>query len=297
MKKVVGIGACVLDTLIECDKYPIEDRKVPASKVVKTGGGPVANALVVLAKLGIEAEFLGCLSNNSDGDFLKNELNRYNVKTSGVVQIDKTSAFTSYILLSTENGSRTCVFERGNVPDDPIFLNFSVIDGADVLHLDGNNLNTALVAAKYAKSKGVLVSLDAGGVYPGVEKLLPLVDILIPCEEFAMKVTNKDNTTDAILTLQEKYNPKILVVTEGVNGGIYMEDGKVKRYDSYKVNCVDSNGAGDTFHGAFISAYLKGYSLKDCCKIASVVAGLKCTKVGMRDALPTFNEALEIINK
>ena len=57
MKKVVGIGACVLDTLIECDKYPIEDRKVPASKVVKTGGGPVANALVVLAKLGIEAEF------------------------------------------------------------------------------------------------------------------------------------------------------------------------------------------------------------------------------------------------
>ena len=297
MKKVVGIGACVLDTLIECDKYPIEDRKVPASKVVKTGGGPVANALVVLAKLGIEAEFLGCLSNNSDGDFLKNELNRYNVKTSGVVQIDKTSAFTSYILLSTENGSRTCVFERGNVPDDPIFLNFSVIDGADVLHLDGNNLNTALVAAKYAKSKGVLVSLDAGGVYPGVEKLLPLVDILIPCEEFAMKVTNKDNTTDAILSLQEKYNPKILVVTEGVNGGIYMEDGKVKRYDSYKVNCVDSNGAGDTFHGAFISAYLKGYSLKDCCKIASVVAGLKCTKVGMRDAIPTFNEALEIINK
>ena len=295
MKKVVGVGACVLDTLIECPKYPLEDKKCPANKIVKTGGGPVANALVVLAKLGIDTEFLGCLSKNADGDFLENELNRYGVKTSGVEKVEGTSAFTSYILLSTENGSRTCVFERGSVPDNPELLDFSVIDDADLLHLDGNSINTAIACAKYAKEKGVLVSLDAGGVYPGVENLLPLVDVLIPSEEFAMKITNTDNTKSAIEILKAKYNPKVLVVTEGVNGGIYYDNEEVKRYESYKVNCIDSNGAGDTFHGAFISAYLKGYDIPSCCKIASVVAGLKCTKVGMRDAIPTFNEALEKI--
>ena len=295
MKKVVGVGACVLDTLIECPKYPLEDKKCPANKIVKTGGGPVANALVVLAKLGIDTEFLGCLSKNADGEFLESELNRYGVKTTGVSHIRKTSAFTSYILLSTENGSRTCVFERGSVPDNPELLDFSVIDDADLLHLDGNSINTAIACAKYAKEKGVLVSLDAGGVYPGVENLLPLVDVLIPSEEFAMKITNTDNTKSAIEILKAKYNPKVLVVTEGVNGGIYYDNEEVKRYESYKVNCIDSNGAGDTFHGAFISAYLKGYDVTSCCKIASVVAGLKCTKVGMRDAIPTFNEALEKI--
>lgn len=295
MKKVVGIGASVLDTLIECDKYPKEDIKYRANNAFRTGGGPVANALVVLAKLGIDAHFLGNLSKNSEGDFLASELNRYGVKTDGVYQVPNTNAFTSYILLSKETGSRTCVFERGNVPDEPKNLDFSIIDDADVLHLDGNSLKTAIEASKYAKEKGVLVSLDAGGLYENIETLLPYVDILIPSEEFAMGITKTDNTKDAIIELNKRYNPKVLVVTEGSKGGIYYENGEVKSYSSLKVNCVDSNGAGDTFHGAFVASYLKGYDVENSCKIASIVAGLKCTKVGMRDAIPTFEEALALL--
>lgn len=297
MKKVVGIGACVLDTLIECDFYPKEDVKYRAKKTVKVGGGPVANALVVMAKFGVDTHFLGNLSKNNDGDFLVSELNRYNVSTRAVNQIQDTRAFTSYVVLSKRTGSRTCIFERGNVPDDPTILDFSIIDNADVLHLDGNNLTTAIEACKYAKEKGITISLDAGSLYENIELLLPYVDILIPSEEFTMGITRTDNVKDAIKLLQKKYNPKILVVTEGSKGGVYYDNGQIKSYDSIKIECVDSNGAGDTFHGAFIAAYLKGFNVEESCKFASIVAGLKCTKVGMRDAIPSFDDVMGIYEK
>lgn len=297
MKKVIGLGACVLDTLIECDNYPKEDIKYRANSATRTGGGPVANALIVVAKFGLQAEFIGGLSADSNGTFLKMEFERYGVKTDNIKQIENTSAFTSYIVLSKESGSRTCVFERGNVPDNPENVDFSAINSADILHLDGNNLQSAIAAAKFAKEKGILVSLDAGGLYDGIENLLPYVDILIPSEEFALGLTKAETAEQAIVKIQEKYSPKILAITQGVKGGMYLENGEIKRWNSYKVDCVDSNGAGDTFHGAFVSSYMLGYAMEECCNIASATSAIKCTKVGMREALPTLDEVLTFVRK
>ena len=61
MKRIAAIGACVLDTLIYCPVYPAEDTKNKADSVIKTGGGPVSNALVAAAKLGAAAEYLGAI--------------------------------------------------------------------------------------------------------------------------------------------------------------------------------------------------------------------------------------------
>lgn len=82
--------------------------------------------------------------------------------------------------------------------------------------------------------------------------------------------------------LNAKYAPQILVVTDGSNGGYYWENGTAVHYDSVKVKAVDTNGAGDTFHGAFIAAYCEGKSLRDCCVFASKVAAYKCMNVGAR---------------
>ena len=173
MKKVIGIGACVLDTVICCKNYPEEDKKMRADDVFSTGGGPVSNALVAITRLGLSASFLGALSDSPEGHRLADEFVRYGVGVEGVRFCENTRAFTSYIVLSAESGSRTCVFERGNVPDDPTALDLTKIGDADILHLDGNSLKSAIAAAKYAKSVGVKVSLDAGGLYEGIEELLP----------------------------------------------------------------------------------------------------------------------------
>ena len=293
MKKVVGLGACVLDTLINCDKYPIEDTKQKALGVFVAGGGPVGNALVVMSKLGISAEVVGAFAKDNAGDYLLSDFNKYGVGTSFAVQLEGKSSFTSYIVLSESEGTRTCVFDRGTVPDDENNVVLSALDDCSVVHLDGNYLNSAIYLAKNAKDKGVKVSLDAGGLYDGIENLLPYVDILIPSYEFATGITKTDNAIDAIKILNDKYSPEVLVVTDGKNGGYYLDNGEIKHYDSMKLEkVVDTNGAGDTFHGAFVVAYCEGKSVEECCNFASKVAGYKCTNKGVR----TFDLSKEIIN-
>lgn len=283
MKKVVGLGANVLDTLISCHSFPIEDKKILAEKITLSGGGPVGNALVVMSKLGISAEVIGAFSDDTAGKQLLSELKKFGVTTERTAIVPSASSFVSYIILSGENGSRTCVYDRGSVPDDPSAIDLSAIDEADILHLDGNYIKSAVSAARYAKEKGVKVSLDAGGLYDGIEELLPLVDILIPSAEFAMGITKKDNPRDALLELQKRYAPQILVVTDGARGGYYYKDGQAHHYESNKIKAVDTNGAGDTFHGAFIAAYCNGMNISECCNFASAVAAYKCLHVGARD--------------
>jgi sugar/nucleoside kinase (ribokinase family) len=290
MNKIVGVGACVLDTIIEMPSYPTEDFKVKADNVFTSGGGPVGNALVAITRLGVPSSYLGVLSKDATGDTLIKEFNQYGVETKYVKQVENTKAFTSYIVLNKANGSRTCVYDRGNVPQDPSLLDFSVLDDASILHLDGNSLPIAIEAAKIAKKNGILVSLDAGGLYSGIEELLSYVDILIPSEEFATKITKKDTVEEAIQTLNEMYHPKVLVVTMGSKGGVYMDGNALKYYPCFKVECIDSNGAGDTFHGAFLVAYLDGKSILDCCKFASATSAIKCQKAGVRVALPYKEE-------
>ena len=283
MKKVVGLGACVMDTLISCNDYPTEDTKMKAESVFTSGGGPVGNALVVMAKLGVNTFVTGNLADDNAGDYLVEDFNKYCVNTDYVCREKNTSSFTSYILLNSKKNSRTCVFDRGTVSDDPSNLDFSVLDDADVLHLDGNYLGCAIAAAKYAKEHGVKVSLDAGGLYKDIDKLLPLVDILIPSAEFSLGFTGEKQIPQAMRMLKQKFNPLVLVVTDGANGGYYMQDDEILHYDSVKVEqVVDTNGAGDTFHGAFITAYCDGKSVEDCCHYASVVAGYKVSQKGAR---------------
>ena len=282
MKKVVGLGACVLDTLINCDTYPTEDTKQKAESVFVAGGGPVGNALVVMSKLGVQAEVIGGFGSDNAGKYLLEDFEKLGVGVQNATVLQGASSFTSFIVLSEDKATRTCVFDRGTVTDDPNNLQLSAIDSADVLHLDGNYLQCAIAAAKYAKEKGVVVSIDAGGLYPNIEQLLPYVDILIPSAEFALGLTEKTEIEAAMYALNEKYAPKILVVTDGSNGGYYWENGKAVHYDSVKVKAIDTNGAGDTFHGAFVAAYCQGKNVKEACEFASKVAAFKCAHKGLR---------------
>lgn len=283
MKKVVGLGACVLDTLINCDTYPKEDSKQKAESVFLSGGGPVGNALVVMSKLGIKAEVIGGFGGDNAGAYLLGDFQKYGVGVENVTVLQDKTSFTSYIVLAEDKATRTCVFDRGSVPDEPKNVALSALDEADVLHLDGNYLECAITAAKYAKEKGVKVSLDAGGLYAGIERLLPYVDILIPSAEFALGLTKKTTIEATMYELNEKYAPEILVVTDGSNGGYYWENDKAVHYDSVKVKAVDTNGAGDTFHGAFVTAYCRGKNVTEACRFASNVAGFKCANKGLRN--------------
>lgn len=298
MSKVVGIGACVLDTLITIPNFPPEDTKLRATSTKLVGGGPTATGIVAVSKLGIESEFIGVLSEDSSGSYLKGDFEKYGVKTDNIDFLPGYRAFTSCIWLNAEKGTRTCVFDKGNLPaltlDDK---KIEAIKNAEVLMVDGNEMAAAVEAAKIAKANGTKVLYDCGGLYEGVADLLALTDIMIPSEEFAMGHTGERDAASAAKKLYELYHPDFVVVTRGKEGGLLFDGNAVTEYPIYPADVVDSNGSGDVFHGAFASAVVRGFTPIQCCHFSSCVSALKCMGVGARESVPDYNTAIDYLRR
>lgn len=296
MSDIVGIGSSVYDTLMTVDNFPPEDTKMMATSTKIMAGGPVATGIVASAKLGVSAEYMGCLGDDVFGNYMFDDFGKWNVGTDNVVRKHGVISFHSVVILNTTKSTRTCVWNKGTIPEiTPEELNYDAIKQAKILHLDGHQLTAAIAAAKFANENGVKVSLDAGGMYPHIEDLLPYVDYLIPSEEFALGMTGASDADQAAKILYDKYSPEFVVITQGKKGGI-IYDGELRRYPIYDGPSIDSNGAGDVFHGAFIAAKIKGYENYSCCCFASAVSGLKCAKVGAREGTPTYNETIDFLN-
>ncbi len=289
MSKIVGVGACVMDTLITVPNYPTEDTKMRALSVKSAGGGPCATGLVAAQKLGESTEFLGVLSDDNGGKFLLADFEKYGVGTNNTDILGGYRSFTSTIWLSMQSASRTCVFDRGDLPALKLsYSQMQAVKNAEILMVDGNELEAAIEAAKIAKENGTKVLYDAGGLYQGIERLLPYASILIPSEEFALAHTGCQTADEAAKKLYQMYSPEVVVITQGKRGGIFYNGESLVSYPVYPANVVDSNGSGDVFHGAFAAGVVKGYGYLKCCHFASAVSALKCQGVGARESVPTF---------
>lgn len=298
MTQVVGIGSALFDMLMTSESFPKEDTKIQGVSTKTQCGGPCATALVAMSKLGVSSEYMGTVGDDMHGRFILEQLGLYGVETSNVRVIPGAASFNSFVLCNITNSSRTCIWNKGTVtPPDKKDVNLDVLKNAKYLHLDGHQLDTAIYAAEQAHKFGVKVSLDAGETYPGIESLLPLVDVLIPSEEFALKITGEQNAIKAAEILQKKYHLEILIITQGSKGGFIWQNGQEVRYPVFSVKAIDSNGAGDTFHGAFVAARIKGMDIFEAAKFASATSALKCTRFGAQEGIPDFDEVLSFIKE
>ena len=289
--EIIGIGAAVYDTLMVVDRFPAEDTKLEGLQTRVQGGGPCATALVAAQKLGCNTAYMGTMGDDLFGQFLRNDFLRWGVDTRFVTLVPGAISFHSVVLLNQRTSSRTCIWNRGTVPPpDAVLLDAEALAHAKVLHLDGHMLDAALCAARLCRAAGAKVSYDAGGVYPGVERLLPLVDWLIPSEEFALKITGADSAQSAAQRLYKTYRPELVAITQGARGGLLLDEKGLRRYDSFPVEAKDTNGCGDTFHGAFIAGMLQGMDAGTACEYASAAAAIKCTRLGAREGMPTDEE-------
>ena len=289
MVKIVGIGANVFDTLYNIPTYPTEDTKMRATACKTAGGGPVATGLVAAQKLGEDTAYIGVLSDDNGGRFLKADFEKYGVKTDLIEVKSGYRSFASVLWLCADTASRTCVFDKGDLP--PLVLTDEQKQGvrdAEILMVDGNEMDAAVDAAAIARDSGTKVLYDCGGLYEGVERLLALTDIMIPSEEFALGHTGCATAAEAAKKLFDLYSPEIVVITQGKRGGIIYDGEKVTEYPIYPADVVDSNGSGDVFHGAFAAALVKGFDYLKCCHFSSAVSALKCTGIGARESVPDF---------
>ncbi len=289
--EIIGIGSTVYDTLMVVPGFPAEDTKMEGLETKVQGGGPCATALVAARKLGVSAAYMGTIGGDPFGRFMMDDFRRWDINTDFIRVVDGAVSFHAVVVLNQAKNTRTCVWNRGTVPQTSIAdVNKEALRNAKVLHLDGHMLEAAIYAAKLCKELGVKVSHDAGGTYSGIENLMPYVDWLIPSEEFALRMTNETHAQKAAQKLYDTYHPELVVLTQGVKGGILLDEKGLRRYASYPVDAKDTNGCGDTFHGAFVAAKIQGFDNDAACCYASAAAAIKCTRLGARYAMANDEE-------
>ena len=294
--QIVGIGACVMDTLITVPSYPKEDTKLRALSSKAAGGGPAATGLIAAARLGASAGYIGVLAEDDGGKFLLKDFEKYGVDTTLIDRKEGCRSFTSAIWLAKDTATRTCVFDKGNLP--PLVLDDAkrlAVARARVLMVDGNEMEAAEDACRIAKESGTKVLYDCGGLYEGVNRLLKRTDVMIPSEEFALGHTGCATVKAAARALYEQYQPEVVIITCGKEGGIYYDGKGVEHYPAFGVEAVDTNGSGDVFHGAFAAGMVKGFDYRKCCLFASAVSAIKCTGFGARESVPDYGRVYRFL--
>ena len=297
---VVGLGMATMDILTVVPRLPKSNEVYPVDSMDVQGGGPVATALVALAKLGAATTYLGTIAPDDWGAAIENDFRRYGVDTRWAYHPKTGESSVSVILVEAGLGHRAILYKKGTAPEmGATEVAPAAIAPAKILHLDGFYLEAAVAAARLARSQGVLVSLDGGAgenIWQGMDDLLPLVDILVVARQFATSVTGEADPLTAGPALQ-LFGASQVVITDGENGCWYWDAHQHLHQPAFKVEVVDTTGAGDTFHGAYLYAVLQGWEPKDCLVFASATAALKCTLVGGRAGIPALKAVLDFLKK
>ena len=327
---IVGIGASTLDRFIVVDHFPTGREVQQAISSTTDGGGPVATALATAGKYGSRTVMIDRIGDDMVGRYILEDFHKYNVNTEGIqVDVDAKSG-TATILVKQKTGERAVFFERATATE-PEFLEAhkQLIESAYILHINGRHRQLMCSAMAVAKEVGTIISLD-GGAQRYDADMKPITEashIVIVARDYAEKYTGTTNLEEACRIIHER-GACIAGVTDGANGSYFVwPDGTSYRCEPFtQATVVDTTGAGDSFHGAFLANlvhtinHMKGQDatsttkhdrasihavelLKACAHsdlekaaiFASAVASLNTQGIGGRSPLPTLKSVQELI--
>lgn len=295
--RVIGLGQASLDYLGRVPFFPEEDSKTELIDMYSQCGGPVSTALVTLSRLGVSTSFIGSISDDTFGVEIMKGLKTEKIDTTYLKITEGYTSQVAFIAISKTNGNRNIFWRRGTAP----FLSADEVDlspfqDADILHLDGLMIEASIEAAKQAKRLGIKIVYDAGTMRDGSQEVAGMADVLIASEKFAEPITDTGALPEDALKALMKLCPGDVVITLGANGSIGLFKGSIIQQKAFPVKAVDTTGAGDVYHGAYIYGLLHGWDMPECMQFASAAAALKCKEIGAQKGIPKLNNIIKLIS-
>jgi sugar/nucleoside kinase (ribokinase family) len=244
------IGQTYIDVTFLTDRMPTGDEKHVASAYAVSFGGNAVTAAFCCAKLGIPPDLLATVADDWLGRMFLDMAARYRIS----IHARKVRT-SSLSFIMPNNGKRSIVRCR----DDDYLHPFPALhlSGCRALHIDGHQPDAAIHYAKLCRDAGILTSLDGGGLRSNTHDLLGFIDVAIVAERLCQQMGHEPA---AMLDYLKSRGCRLGGVTLGERGLIwYDETGAVRTLAALAVppdRALDTSGAGDVFHGAYIYSYL-----------------------------------------
>ena len=287
---VVGVGLNATDTLIRLPHFPAFDSKVEFLSADVLPGGQVASAMVACAAWGLRARYVGKVGDDHAAQMQLAELTRAGVE-SHLISVPHCTSQTAYILVDEKTGERTILWRRDlRLALRPEELQREWIVTAGALHVDGHDTAAATQAARWAREDGKPVFADVDNLYPGVEDLLASVDYLIASRDFPAKLTGEPDLAKSLPAILQRFGCRLVGVTLGRQGALAWDGSRFLPCPGYEVAAVDTTGAGDIFHGAFVYATLEEWPFERVLEFSCAAAALNCTALGARGGIKPILE-------
>jgi ribokinase len=303
MHDISMMGHILYDIRCYVDEFPMPDRmSLTKGRIRYSAGGSACNSSVCAANLGKDVTMCGRIGFDDYGIFLINNFISKKVDTSNVIIDYHEPTGISVVVIDKEGEPEIVEMLGANEPISVKDIKSNFFD-TKLVHMTGTNPSALMYVSASAKEHGAKVVFDPGRSashigYTRLEPILKNCGIIIGNRVEMARLFEMENeaTLQEVETKgRELLGGKILVIKQGSRETVILCDNSF-RVNTFKVDVVDTLGAGDTFAGAFATALVENKSLEDCTVFANAAAALKVTREGAQSS-PTRGELEDFIDK
>jgi len=301
-KPIVVVGSYNVGLFIKGDRLPEKGETVIGHTFYEGAGGKGSNQALSTAKMGGRVYFVGCVGNDQYGRDAQRLYEQLGMSREFLFVDETIHSGISFILIDAQGDNAIAVALGANNRLSPAHIDQArpLIATAAVLacQLEGP-IDTFAYALKTARVLGVTTVLDPAPARPLPEEVYQNTDILCPNESetqilTGIQVDTLENAAKAGRVLLAR-GVRSAIIKLGGRGCLYVTADDQRHFPAPRVNVVDVTGAGDAFAGGLMVALAEGQDIGQAIQLATCVAALSVTKIGVVNALPSRQEADQLL--
>jgi ribokinase len=302
--KVVVVGSCIVDHVVEVPRLPVNGETIIAERVTTTLGGKGANQAAALARLRNEVVFVSSVGSDADGDWFESSLRSEGIALALFRSAKHRTGLG--IPLITPHGEKAIVVAPGAAFDLPrVFLEgvLELHNDADAFLLQLETSDEALDATlSYCRSRGIPSVVNVAPIVEGRQQSLRQADYLIMNASEAswlsgLAVDSVERASHAAKIIAESFQSRATIITLGCLGSVFRGEGTSGHTEAVPSNVKDRTGAGDAFCAGFTAARLQGYGVEQACLYASVCSSIACEGYGALQSMPSLDAVDDRISR
>jgi sulfofructose kinase len=294
---VVGVGCNSVDfvnLLPACPQPQGPNAKMRIRRQIISCGGQMTTAMAACAKLGLRAKYVGVTGTDENGRRLRSTMAGYQVDMTDAVIRDVPNQF-AVIIVDESTGERIVLWDRDErLQLRPREVPAEAIASARLVHVDDVDQGAAIEAAKAGRAANVPVTSDIDRLTERTEELVAAVSIPIFAEHVPLALSGRKDPESALRELRRRHDG-LLCVTLGPHGALALDGDRAIHVPAFRINAVDTTGAGDVFRGGFIYGLLQRWPTEQVLRFANAAAAVSCTRLGALTGVPELVDVEQLL--